>query len=73
VVVTNTLGNLHSNPQQNTGGTLKRLGKLKSSTSRKMKNKNNDKDEKDGQADSNDTGNFYFMHGRQYGTLPRTG
>ena len=48
-VVTNTLGNSHSNPQTNqTGGTLnKRLGKLKSSTTRKMKNKNNEKDDKD--------------------------
>lgn len=60
-MVTNTLGNSQSNPQTNqTGGTLKRFGKLKGSTTKKMKNKNSDKDDdKEGnidQANGGDTG-----------------
>ena len=52
-MVTNTLGNSQSNPQTNqTGGTLKRFGKLKGSTTKKMKNKNSDKDDdKEGNID----------------------
>lgn len=57
-MVTNTLGNSHSNPQQNQtaggGGTYKKLGKFKSSTIRKMKNKNSEKDEKDGDGETTD-------------------
>jgi len=56
-VVTNTLGNSQSNPQTNqSGGTLKRFGKLKSSTTKKMKNKNNEKDDKDDDIDPSDGG-----------------
>ena len=61
-MVTNTLGNSQSNPQTNqSGGTLKRFGKLKSSTTKKMKNKNNEKDDKDDDIDPIDGGIFICL------------